>query len=69
MFVLPTNRKIFVVTCKRCRRDIPARVSVFPLQSLIVDCPLCGEKRRYVPSEVFLGKPDHLIVHQARAPQ
>jgi hypothetical protein len=25
-------------------------------RSIAVECPLCGEKRPYPPSEVFLGK-------------
>lgn len=65
MFVVPTNRS-FVVTCKRCQRDVPSGLTEFPFQSVVVECPLCGEKRHYVPSEVFLGKPDHLVAHQAR---
>jgi hypothetical protein len=66
MFILPTNRTLFVVTCKRCRRDVPSGLTKFPFQSIVVDCPLCGEKRRYIPSEVFLGKPDHLVAHQVK---
>ena len=59
--------KLFVVECKRCRRDIPAGVKEFPFQPLVVTCPLCGEQRRYLPSEVLLGRPNHLIAKQARA--
>jgi RNase P subunit RPR2 len=61
------ERKLFVVECKRCRRDIPAGVLNFPFQSIVVACPLCGEKRRYLPSEVLLGRPNHLLAKQARA--
>jgi hypothetical protein len=61
------ERKQFVVTCKRCRRDIPAGVKVFPFQSIIIACPLCGEQCRYSPSEVLLGRPHHLVEKQARA--
>ena len=39
MFPTPGNRKTFVVTCKRCRRDIPSGVRKFPFQSITVDCP------------------------------
>ncbi len=60
MFQGPTNRKQFVVTCKRCLRDIPTGVSEFPFRLIAVECCLCGEKRTYPPSEVFLGKPDHI---------
>ena len=33
-----------------------------------VGCPLCGELRRYRPSEVFLGFPDSLIQVQSKEP-
>jgi hypothetical protein len=55
------ERKRFVVECKRCRRDVFAGVKEFPFQSLIVACPLCDEKQRYLPSEIFLGRPDVLV--------
>lgn len=67
MFQGPSNRKMFVVTCKQCRRDVPTGVSEFPFQSIIVACCLCGEIRRYLPSELFLGKVDHLVLHQNRS--
>jgi len=61
------EQKLFVVECKRCRRDVPAGVMKFPFQSIVVACPLCGELRRYLPSEVLLGRPNHLVAKQARA--
>ena len=61
------ERKLFVVECKRCRRDVPAGVPDFLFQSIIVICPLCGEQRRYLPSEVSLGRPNHLVAMQAKA--
>lgn len=45
----------FVVECKRCWRFVPAGVEEFPRDNIRVDCPLCGEARRYRPSEVYLG--------------
>ena len=60
------DRKQFVVTCKRCRRDVPAGVKEFPFQSIVVTCPLCGEQRRYLPSEVLLGRSNHHVAKQAR---
>jgi hypothetical protein len=33
----------------------------------MVACPLCGEQCRYLPSEVFLGRPNHLVGKQPRA--
>ena len=61
------ERKLFVVECKGCKRDVPAGVPVFPFQSIVVTCPLCGEQRRYLPSEVLLGRPNHLVAKQAKA--
>ena len=69
MFQGPANRKMFVVTCKRCCRDIPSGASEFPFKSVTVACCLCGEIRRYLPSELFLGKVDHLVMHQNRRPR
>jgi hypothetical protein len=53
--------KRFVVVCKRCTRHILAGVEKFPADNIRVDCPLCGEKRRYRPMEVFLGEPSTLL--------
>ena len=66
MFQGPSGRKTFVVACKKCRRDVPTGAAEFPFQSIVVECPLCGEKRRYLPSEIFLGRVDQLVNHQRR---
>lgn len=67
MFQGPSARKMFVVACKKCRRGVPTGAGEFPFQSIVVECPLCGEKRRYLPSEVFLGRVDQLVNRQKRA--
>ena len=36
------------------------------VKPIVVTCPLCGEQRRYLPSEVFLGLPHHLVTKEAR---
>jgi hypothetical protein len=66
MFQGPPARKTFVVACKKCRRDLPTGAAKFPFQSIVVECPL-WEKRRYLPSEVFLGLVDQLVNRQKRA--
>ena len=66
MFSTPSGRKTFVVTCKRCRRDVPSGREEFPFQSIMVECCLCREVRRYLPSEVFFGRPDQLVTRQHR---
>jgi RNase P subunit RPR2 len=60
------ERKQFVVTCKDCHRAVPSGVKEFPFKSIAVTCPLCGELRQYRPSEIFLGRPDQIVVHQRR---
>jgi hypothetical protein len=67
MFGSVPGSKSFVVTCKRCRREAPSGVREFPFQSIVVCCPLCGELRRYLPSEVFLGKPHVLVGKQVHS--
>ena len=59
--------KLFVVECKRCRRDIPSGLTEFSFQSIAVLCPLCGDLRKYLPSEVALGKPHYLVARQTRS--
>jgi RNase P subunit RPR2 len=61
------ERKQFVVTCKDCRRDVPSGVKEFPFKSIAVTCPSCGEQSRYLPSEVFFGRPNHIEAKQAGA--
>jgi|GEM_PF-1732210 RNase P subunit RPR2 len=55
---------VYVVTCKKCTRSIPAGAQEFPTGNLVVQCSLCGELRRYRPSEVYLGFPDSHLVQQ-----
>jgi DNA-directed RNA polymerase subunit RPC12/RpoP len=53
-----------VVTCKRCWREVPSGLRELRAQLRAVECPLCSEKRRYPPSEVFLGKANHHLKRQ-----
>ena len=61
------ERKQFVVTCKDCHRAVPSGAKEFPFHSLEVTCPLCGEKLRYLPSEVILGRPNELAAKKQRS--
>jgi hypothetical protein len=62
------ERKLFVVGCKRCRRNVAAGVKQFPFQSIVACCPLCGERRQYRLSDLFLGRQDQLVAKQTRRP-
>lgn len=46
----------FVIRCKGCGEDIPAPVETLPASWIAARCPLCGEHRRYLPTEVFQGR-------------
>jgi len=52
----------FVIACKGCGRNIPAPVETLPDSWIVALCPLCGEKRRYLPVDIFPGRlsPDPL---------
>jgi len=58
--------KSCVVCCKKCGHDVLAGTDGFPANSIFVVCSLCGEKRRYLPSEVIHGRP-HFVVRRKRA--
>ena len=44
-----------VLNCKGCRGAIP--IGIVPTAHIIRTCPLCGERRRYLPEEVYQGHP------------
>jgi hypothetical protein len=57
--------KSCVVCCKKCGHDVLAGTDGFPASSVFVVCSLCGERRRYLPSEVIHGRP-HCVVPRKR---
>ena len=56
MFQGPPSQSAFVIRCKGCRENIRAMVETLPASWIAVKCPLCGEHRRYLPTEVFQGR-------------
>jgi hypothetical protein len=55
MFPAAESRHDFVIRCKGCSESIPAPVKTLPASWIVAKCPLWGEHRRYIPSEVFQG--------------
>lgn len=56
MFNVPEPRLCdFTIRCKGCGENIPAPIQTMPDTWIIADCPLCDEKRRYLPSEISRG--------------
>ena len=61
MFPVAESRHDFVIRCKGCSENIPAPVKTLPASWIAAKCPLCGEHRRYLPSEVFQGRLSHQL--------
>jgi hypothetical protein len=56
VFHPPSNRPCdFTLRCKGCGQNIPAPVETMPAAWIVADCPLCHEKRRYLPTDIFRG--------------
>jgi|SRR5579872_862747 len=56
----------FVIVCKGCHENIPAPVETMPGSWIIAACPLCGEQRRYLPIDIFLGRLSHDLLARSR---
>ena len=57
MFYAPTSGLYpFVVVCKGCHENIPVPVQTLPNDWIIAVCPLCRQRRRYLPAEIFQGR-------------
>ena len=52
----------FTVQCKGCGENIPAPVMTMPDYWIIAECPLCGQRRSYLPPEIFRGRLSHLLL-------
>lgn len=60
----------FVIGCKGCHENIPAPVETVPDNWIIAACPLCGQRRCYLPAEIFQGRLSHqVVVQQVRSPR
>jgi hypothetical protein len=60
VFQAPTSGLYpFVIVCKGCHQNIPAPVETMPDSWIIANCPLCGQKRRYLPTDIFRGRLSH----------
>jgi hypothetical protein len=49
----------FVIISTGCQHNIPAPVQSLPGSWVIVDCPLSGKKRLYLPAGIFRGRLSH----------
>jgi hypothetical protein len=57
VFNLPETRFCdYTVRCKVCGENVPAPVETMPSSWIISKCPLCGERRYYLPSDIFRGR-------------
>jgi hypothetical protein len=51
----------FVVECRGCREIVPAPVEIRPAQPIAVQCPLCDEHWRYLPSQILWAPVSQLL--------
>ena len=67
MFNVPhRSRCDFTICCKDCGENIPAPVLTLPDTWIVAACPLCGQKRRYLPSEIFRGNLSYRLERRLR---
>jgi len=59
----------YTVRCKRCGENIPAPVQTMPDTWIIAICPLCGERRYYLPTDIFRGRLSHLLIKKPVQPE
>ena len=64
----PAGLHDFVITCKGCHQNIAAPVETLPDSWIIAACPLCKEKRRYLPAEIFRGRLSYNYDQAVRRP-
>ena len=63
MFHAPTSGiHPFVIACKGCHENIQAPVETLPGSWIVAECPLCGERRRYLAADIFQGRLSHELV-------
>jgi RNase P subunit RPR2 len=62
MFQGPSSQRTLVIRCKGCGENIPAMVETLPASWIAVKCPLCGEHRRYLATEVFQGRVSYQVL-------
>jgi hypothetical protein len=55
-FNIPSSLRCdYIVTCKGCGENTPAPIQTVPDTWIVATCPLCRERRRYLPAEIFQG--------------
>lgn len=70
MFYCPTSGiHPNVIICKGCQQNIPAPVQTLLDSWIVAECPLCGEKRRYLPADIFRGWLSHDLLMKPRESQ
>ena len=48
-----------VVRCKKCGLTVQSCTTGVPSQAIVVLGVFCNERRRYLPTEVFVDKPSY----------
>jgi hypothetical protein len=67
VFNIPDSRLCdYTLRCKGCGENIPAPVRTLPDSWIVAVCPLCGDRRRYLPADLFRGKLSWKLAHRPR---
>lgn len=57
MFNIPEARLCdYTVRCKGSGENIPVPVLTMPDTWVVTECPLCGVRRAYLPTDIFRGR-------------
>jgi hypothetical protein len=49
------------LSCKKCGENIPAPVKTMPDTWIVAVCPLCCQRRAYLPTDIFRGSLSHRL--------
>ena len=62
VFNVPQTRLCdYTIRCKGCGENIPAPVETMPDTWIAAQCPLCYQRRRYLPTDIFRGRLSHKL--------
>ena len=59
----------YTIRCKGCGENIPAPVMTMPDTWIVAECTLCGQRRSYLPTDIFRGRLSHLLLPSRKPPK
>jgi hypothetical protein len=68
-YLLETRLCDYTLRSKGCSENIPAPVLTMPDTWIIAECTLCGERRSYLPTDIFRGRLSHRFIPSREPPK